>query len=300
VLAAGPLALAGCYDMHGLGPGADAGVDVPRPPVEDGGGIVLRDVMAIGDAPALTCPIARADASCLESFAIPAGLPVELPFQFDGCGCCIETQCAVSVDAAARVLSLETHLCPDPCDCDTCITPTGTCSVPPLPLDALGEWTVRVNGTSAFRIGVIDPFDPVAPPPPGCATYAEIDDCGGAQPDFTMGPVRGCVEHHRPSDRDTLVLYEACGTCGEIPSACDASLLPRFTADLPPGADIQLHARRYFTGCDVDCPDVCIEQRFECALPPLAPGEYYRVFVDGELAHSFTAGAPDPATCLHP
>lgn len=293
-----PLAVAGCYDMHGVTRERDAGVDTLRLPVEDVG--LPRDVMAIGDDVPSFCPLVRADASCLASFAIPAGVPVELPFQFDGCACCAETECRVDVDLGSRTLELETHLCPDPCDCDACNTPRGTCSVPPLPLDAVGEWTVSVNGTNAFRIGVIDAFDPVVAPPPGCATYAEIDECAGAPPDFTTGPVRGCVEHHRLADREVLVLHDPCSTCGVIPSACDAIVSPRLTDDLPPGGDIQLHARTYFTGCDVDCPAVCIEQRYECALPPLVPGDFYRVFVDGEVVRSFVAGEPTAELCLHP
>lgn len=296
-----PLALlAGCYDEHGLGPDAGAGtppdatsapLDAPPTPPD---GLFPRDVAVAPDAPS-GCPLARADASCLESFAIQAGRAFELPFQYDGCGCCVATSCDVSVDAASRTLRLATGLCADPCDCDACITPRGTCAVPPLPVSALGQWTVEVNGTVAFGIGVVDASDPTATPaPPGCATYAERDECGGAVPDLTTGPVRGaiCVEVADRAERRVLRLHATCWSCGMLDSACDALLLPRFTDELPPGADIQLHARDYATACDVDCPGVCLEHVRECDFPRLEAGSYYRVFVDGEEQLAFVEGEP--------
>lgn len=290
------VAVAGCFDMHGRPGERDAGL-------RDGGMAVRdassRDVMSIDDAGEPRCPLLRADATCLESFALPAGVPFELPFEFDGCGCCVETECEVSVNAAERTLSLATHLCPDPCDCDACNVPRGTCSVPPLPLGSVGEWTVEVNGTAAFVIGVTDSLDPDVAPPPGCATYAEIDDCGGARPDFTTGPLRGaCVLHgFATNGREVLRLGDDCWGCGEIDSACDVVVTPRLTDDLPPGADITLHARNYFTSCDVDCPGVCLEHTRECALPELTPGDFYRVFVDGEVVSSFIGGDTEPSGC---
>jgi hypothetical protein len=191
----GPWA-SGCYEMHGTdadsGPPVDARgptpadsdllLDVPLPPPPDVG----LDGLTIVPR----CPAVRADATCLESFAIEAYRPFLLPFQFDGCACCADTECFAHADEASRTISLTTHLCPDPCDCDACNTPTGSCSVPAL--TELGQWTVEVNGTAAFTIGVVDASDPIhSPAPPGCATYAELDECGGAPPDFTTGPVRG-------------------------------------------------------------------------------------------------------------
>ena len=254
------LVTAGCYDSHG-GLLFGVGSPVPRdagplaPPTRDASDSPRLDASrrdaAVGlgpDAPfgrhaPATCPLARPDASCVSSFAMPAGTPFGLPFQFDGCGCCTETTCDVTVDAAARTLRLSTRLCPDPCDCDGCYTPRGTCSVPPLPHDALGQWTVEVNDVDAFVIGVVDAFDPTLGPPPGCATYAEPDTCG-APVDFTMGPVRGdiCVEHVVLSDREALRLHAGCWTCGDIDSVCESIVTPRFTDDLPPGGDITLDA----------------------------------------------------------
>jgi hypothetical protein len=111
-----------------------------------------------------------------------------------------------------------------------------------------------------------------------------------------MGPVRGdvCVEHAVLSDREVLRLRSSCWGCGDLDSACDAIVAPRLTDDLPPGGDITLHARRYGTNCDVDCPGACIEHVRECALPPLEAGGVYRVRVDGEILRTFIQGEPSP------
>lgn len=294
-------ALSGCYDMH-QGSGTDAGRAIDAPllvtppdgsPPWDASSFVRIDAPSPPDA-ALTCPVVRPDASCLESFAIPAGVASALPYQFDGCGCCVDTACVVEVDEAARTLRLTTTLCPDPCDCDACVIPRGTCEVPPL--RALGEWTVETNGTAAFTIGVVEVSDPTfAPAPPGCATYAEIDECGGARPDFSTGPVHGSVCRTLSRDgasRQVLRLTEDCGSCGDVDSSCEVILAPRLTDDLPPGGEITLHAAHYGTACDVDCPDLCIRHERECELPPLVSGDFYRVYVDGEVVLSFVGGEP--------
>ncbi len=287
--------LVGCYDMHqGAGADASSSLDATSPltpadvGLRDAGG-PGNDALFLTDA-ALTCPLVRPDSSCLESFAIPAGVPSSLPYQFDGCGCCVDTMCAVEVDEAARVLRLTTTLCPDPCDCDACVIPRGTCDVPPL--RALGEWTVETNGTAAFTVGVVEVSDPTfAPAPPGCATYAAIDGCGGAPPDFTTGPERGAVCLIETSNgQQALTLTQSCTSCGELNSACDTLVVPRLTDDLPQGADITLHARDYATSCDVDCPGECIPHVRTCALPPLVLGDFYRVRVDGEVIYTFRYG----------
>lgn len=306
VLGSALLLVSGCYDMHGMGSDAGPPIDALRTTVPADGDFVRdaswprpgdagRDVLTIVPH----CPEVRADATCLESFALEAHRPFVLPFQFDGCGCCVETECFVRADEATRTLSLTTHLCPDPCDCDACITPTGGCSVPAL--TELGQWTVEVNGTVAFAIGVVDSSDPIhAPAPPGCVTYAEIDECGGAVPDLTTGPVHGSVcRSTRGDGREVLLLTDECWGCGDLDSSCTAIASPRLTDDLPPGADITLTARQYGTNCDVDCPGACIRHTRECALPELVRGEHYRVLVDGEVALSFVGGEPI-APCAAP
>lgn len=297
------LFVGGCYEMHGTGSDAGLPIDARLTTTPADGSLLLDTAVPPPDVglDGLTivphCPAVRADATCLESFAIEAYRPFLLPFQFDGCACCAETECFAHADEASRTISLTTHLCPDPCDCDACNTPTGSCSVPAL--TELGQWTVEVNGTAAFTIGVVDASDPIhTPAPPGCATYAEIDECGGATPDFTTGPVRGsvCRATARGDLREVLRLTDPCWSCGELDSSCTAILTPRLTDDLPPGGDITLTARRYTTNCDVDCPGVCLEHTRDCDLPPLVPGDYYRVLVDGEVALSFVEGEPS-ATC---
>lgn len=73
--------LPGCYEAHGLG-GRDAGARV----LEAGRPDVLFTVLDAAIDPDVPsgCPLARPDATCLESFALVAGRPFELPFQFDG------------------------------------------------------------------------------------------------------------------------------------------------------------------------------------------------------------------------
>lgn len=289
------LLLPACYDMHGLEGRLDAGgpIDVDAAPRPDVWMPPTSDAGPVADVPSL-CPLVRADASCLESNAIVAGRPFELPFQYDACACCPETSCSVSVDEASRTLRLSTGLCLDRCDCDACNTPRGTCTVPPISEAALGQWTVEVNGTAAFRIGVVPGDSPIEPPLRACSTYAEIDDCGGASPDFTMGPIRGdvCVEAVAHADRTTLRLTDHCWGCGRIDSACEVSVFERLTADLPPGYDIQLHAGAYDTACDVDCPAVCTPHTRECDIPALDPAAFNRVMIDGEFVAAFGGGAP--------
>ena len=293
------LGLPGCYDSHGAGArdgGArDAGrvFEAGRPDVP----FTALDASSAPDAPS-ACPLLRPDATCLESFALIAGRPFELPFQYDTCGCCIETSCDVAMDVGARTLRLSTGLCPDPCDCDACVTPRGTCAVPAIPVSATGQWTVEVNGTVAFSIGVVEDEPGLVPGPSGCATYAEIDECGGGVPSLTTGPVTGdiCVHVQDRFDRRVLTLESRCWSCGQIDSECRAIVSERLTDDLPAGGDITLHARDYWTACDVDCPEVCIDHVRECDLPPLDPGSFYRVFVDGRLVHSFVEGGAS-TTC---
>ena len=298
----GSLLAAGCYETHRApendAAARDAGLLAappdPRAPRDAG-----LDALTL----APRCPAVRADATCLASFAIPAARPFELPLQFDGCACCPDIECFARADEATRTLSLSTHLCPDACDCATCSTPRGSCAVPAL--SAVGPWTVEVNGTRAFAIDVLDLSAPnQTPPPPGCATYAELDECGGAQPDLSGSSVRGSVCRVRgPGERtrlriDTSEGRGTCWSCGDVDASCDVSVVPRSTDDLPAGGDIMLTARRYESGCDWDCPSVCEEHSRECELPPLVPGNVYRVFIDGELALSFVEGETSGACAL--
>lgn len=302
VLPLGLVLVAGCYEMHGVG-GADSGErpDAGRPPSPDATTLPWDGGPWLPDVGAPSCPLVRADATCLDSFFIETGRSFELPFQFDGCGCCIETSCDVSVDPSTRTIRAFTHLCPDPCDCDACVVPRGTCLVPALAETDVGQWTVEMNGTAAFVIGVAEPEPGLVPGPAGCATYAEVDECGGAVPDFTTGPIRGdiCVEHGTFEERDLLRMRSSCWGCGQLDSACNTVVTERLTTDLPPGGDIVLLAREYATACDVDCPAVCVEHVRECELPPLVEGNFYQVFVDGERVHTFAAGEPT-TPCVAP
>lgn len=288
-------AIAGCYDMHGF-------VDHDAAVRDDAGRWLTpadvgppRDDAWYAPEPdaSLACPPARPVASCLESYVIPAGLPVTLPFELAGCGCCVATGCDVRVDEASRRVQLTTTACSDTCICDACNPIEGSCALPPL--HTLGPWIVEANGTIAFSIGVAEISDPTfVPPPPGCATYAAVDPCGGT-PDLTTGPAHGAVCRGQSRDgvgREVLRLVDPCGGCGTLDSVCEVIVSPRRTDDLPPGGNIELLARTYGTSCDVDCPGVCVRRERDCELPPLRVGDYYRVLVDGVAVLDFVEGEP--------
>lgn len=287
----------GCWLAHETPMGIRGGREDAGPHPGDGGAAVSDAAASDGGIPhpPLRCEPLRADVTCLESFAVEPGRPFELPFAFDQCGCCVETECAVSVDAATQTLSLTTTLCPDPCDCDACVTPTGTCSVP-----ALGEglWQVIVGGAPAFQLPVIADAG-FAPPPPGCATYAEPDRCAPSTPfaSIPLDPMSVCVESGPShSTLDVVRLHESCGTCTTLDAPCYAALEPRLTDDLPPGGEIRLVVGEYGTACDVDCPGVCVPRDYECIVPRLVPGDLYRVWMGDTAVSRFVAGDPS-AVC---
>lgn len=282
----------GCFLDHGRGAGArDAG---PTAEPDAGGDPPPRIVDAGRPPPSMpppppptTCPQVRADATCLESFLLPPRVAFELPIAFDSCGCCAETECIVEVDRESQRLWLTTALCPDPCDCAACMTPRGSCEVPPLDV---GEWVVSVNGRDGFVLPVME--DPgFAPPPPACATYAQPDGCAPSDP--LEGPPlvadEVCVSASSTDDV-RIELVQDCPICELGFGPCDVSVEPRFTDDLPPGGEIRVAARNYVTACDVACTAECVQSTRTCFVPPLTPGHLYRVWVDGAEVTSFTAG----------
>lgn len=239
------------------------------------------------------CPPVRADATCLESWLVAPGVPFELPVTFDTCGCCAQTECRAEVTSVegAPTLRLTTTLCPDPCDCSVCRTPEARCAVPPL---SEGTWNVVVNGAPAFTLPVFADSG-LVPPPPACATYAEPDACSvsaGPLAESGWRPAQVCVsEELREGVPQTVVTaISDCWSCGDLEGQCLARIEPRFTDDLPPGGEIHLGPTRFSTFCDVDCPAVCMEHEQRCILPPLNPGDVYRVWADGETVMTFVAG----------
>lgn len=286
----------GCYLDHGRvggpvdagGPALDASVpahdasfpahDASRGPLD-------------ASLPPPRCAPTRADLTCLESFQVEPGRAFSLPYVFDQCACCAETECRVAVDRTTRTVSIATTLCPDPCDCAACNAPRGACDVPPLDE---GEWLVVANGAPAFVLPV-HPDSGLVPPPPACARYAEIDDsgCGPSTP-VPGRSVAGelCFETDpRPDGLDVIRLRSPCWPCADRLGPCVARLEPRFTDDLPPGGELFLEPTSYPIACDVDCPAVCVEQQIECFVPELVDGDLYRVHAGGRIVGAFTAGA---------
>lgn len=255
---------------------------------ECGGAGVADGGVAPPPVPLPRCPPTRADWACFDdAFAAPVGTPFELPVQLDTCACCAETECVVEADDASRTLRLTTALCPDPCDCDACFLPVVECEVPPL---REGDWTVVANGAEAFTLPVTDeePFTP-----PACATFAQEDSCALDERIETVPfpPEQICVAEHRLVDRAEVSLVRSCPDCAQLDGPCNVALHPRFTDDLPPGGDLHIDAATgHTTDCDVDCPAVCVERTQRCISPRLNDGEFYRVFYDGRVVGSFTAG----------
>lgn len=272
--------------LAGPPPPLDGGMPPPPPPRDAG-----RDA-------GLRCPLARASATCLESFLVSPGLPFELPVAFDTCGCCIDTECRVEVATVlgAPTLRLETTMCPDPCDCDACVMPEARCAVPAL---SEGLWNVVVNGAPAFALPVFADSG-VVPPPPACASYADPDRCAlseGPLDPSGWRPRRVCVHERGWEGGPTstaITVTNDCWGCGDLHGPCVASLQPRFTDDLPPGGEIFLAPTAFPSACDVDCPAICVESERRCLVPRLTPGDYYRVWADGEPMLTFIAGEPGP------
>lgn len=259
------------------GPRPDA-----RPPLVDAA------VLDAGPLPP-GCGPRRADSTCLASFLAPPGVPFTLPVTFEVCGCCPGTVCGARADPATRTLHLTTSLCEDPCDCDSCVTPTADCEVPPL---EAGMWSVVVNGAPAFQLPVFEDSG-VVPPPPACASYAAPDPCAS---DLLIDPIarvpnRTCVRDDL-AGRTELFLTHECLGCADLVGPCVVALEPRFTADLPPGGELRVLETTHTFECDVDCPEVCMRLERVCELPPLVPGDFYRVWMGDSLLTSFTAGVP--------
>jgi hypothetical protein len=289
-LAFAALVLSGCYLDHGFEP-RDAAVRVDGGPIlRDAGaprdGAIGIDARSAPDA-GLRCPLARAEWACFESFLIPPDRPFELPLSIDACDCCPMSECAVTVDAASRMLRATTTLCPGLCDCVACNPAVARCQVPGL---SQGVWTVEVNGTIAMRLPVAD--DPgLVPSPPACVDFAEADACTGegVLEGSRQRASRVCVTSGF-DDRLVLRIDDDCGTC-DREGPCTVTAEPRLTDDLPPGTDLRVVASRFFGACDGACPPACFETSRTCVIPPLPPGEVHRVFVEGVAPFTFVSGS---------
>jgi hypothetical protein len=163
--------------------------------------------------------------------------------------------------------------------------------VPPL---ARGLWRVIANGAPAFELPVEHDSGLIAPPP-GCATYAAVDECAPSSP-VPGRPWSGswpCAfpsAEGRPLDV-VRIRTSDCGRCNVLAGPCYATLSPRYTDDLPPGGDIDVAPSEYGTACDVTCSGECRPEVRDCVVPALTGGDFYRVSHDGRGIGSFTAGA---------
>ena len=257
--------------------------DVPPPP---------PGFMDAGSPP--MCAPDRANASCSPGPAAEAGRPFVLPVSFATCGCCPRATCTVDAVPRSNTILLTSGLCPDPCDCDGCgPPPEALCDVPALPA---GNWDVVVNGVPAFTL----PVRRLDEGAPWCATFADADACDtdGQILARTSVPDRVCVRERAgfSPEQASLELMWSCPSCADLFGPCDVTVEPRLTDDLPPGAEIFVNATMHVTECDVACDPVCTERTRECFMPPLQPGDLYRVWFEGRVMHHFVAGESEE-TC---
>ncbi len=276
--------VSGCFLAHSLdeepvGPlPSDAGLP------EDAGWLLPMDAGEQDAGSPLECPLVRADATCLSDIAAFPGVPFELPVIFDTCECCPPSECHVELDAEHRTLRLMTSLCADVCVCETCVAPRGWCAIPPLDP---GNWNVVVNGSPAFMLPVAPVWPGALGPQSMCMSFADPDRCATGEHIEPLGwrPDQVCVEPG-PGERWTVSAISSCWGC-QLEGPCIATLETRYTDELPGGGEIYLTPQRHSTTCEVDCPGVCTPFEQRCEVPPLVRGDFYRVWVDGEMVHSF-------------
>jgi hypothetical protein len=225
------------------------------------------------------CPALRADFVCLGDARVPSGTPSTLTLAFDACACCPSATCAVTVDDRARVVRVETGLCPDPCACDACVTPVVDCALPAL---ARGTWTVEAQGHPAFLL-TVEAAATGAPPSSACVMFASADSCAESAPlrGRPMRVAEACVEGRSTGlGEHEVVLVDDCGGCARD-GTCVVTATERLTDDLPPGRDVRVEASLYDGACDGACPPACFERRRRCRIPAGVPGTTDRVFVPG-------------------
>ena len=260
------LALAGCFGSHGEPGGSpDAG-----PPGADGGGIVPPPP-GDGGAPPPSCPERAIDLACYDT--IRAGVAFDLPVLFggrDSCFCGEAIDCRVGLGGEPNTLEMSTGLCVGGALCDACFPfVEGQCSLPPL---TAGEWTVRVNGAPAFSLDVT-PEGVFPERADVCVRSATRDDsCGILFPPVTGSHDGVCHEGMAyPDTRLPIEVMSSCGGCGAAAGPCEVTVFDDV---------IRVSPSTVWSGCDVDCPAVCVPRTDVCYTPPLAPG-IYRVMVDG-------------------
>ncbi len=293
-----PLLLLGCFDTHlndgDAGPprsdaGPPSGLDAGSPTRRDAGDPPPPPPL---DAGAPVCPPHRAFAGCSPAPGLVAvqGVPFEVPYRMDECGCCAGTECAVtSIDAGRRRLHLLTTLCPDPCDCADCNPVEGVCAIPGLP--AAGDWQVWINDAPAVTLPVRDAEGGPANPA-GCAAFAEDDGCDTEGDELIpnpWAPTSVCVRER--FGRQVIELSDDCWGC-EYQGPCLTYFQPGSV-----GGRLHLGAHRFSGPCDGACDTVCHEEVRHCEIPVLPEGDgLYEVVVDGEVRATLGRGAQASST----
>ncbi len=273
------LTLTACFGSHG-GTG-DAGSDTGAPPPDSGsvdGGV--SDSGSGGDSGpwdggTLGCPEAPLDLLC-GTDTVFAGVEQTIDVLIgasDRCYCGERIDCVARYGAEPFTLSIEAGLCADGALCDACFPYVdGTCTLPPL---EAGSWRVDINGEPALQLGVLEP-DVLPEMGAECTSPARVDDasCG-----ITWPPADG--DHDQvchpqavyPNTRAELEVTRNCGSCGESAGPCEVEIFDDV---------IRVRPSTVYSGCDVDCPAICVPRTDVCTTPPLPEGTW-RVFVEGAV-----------------
>ena len=92
---------------------------------------------------------------------------------------------------------------------------------------------------------------------------------------------------------DQIACEEACAreTCDPVQDRCDPALVKGACAGDCEGTCIMDGGSVLCEGaCDGACPEVCMPHTRTCAIPPLEPGGFHRVIVEGGPVFTFTGG----------
>lgn len=271
------LLLSGCFGSHGMTgsdtgtPATDGGVDSAM--VDTGTPPPDAAVDSGRDAgPGLECDPHDIGLVC-DHDVVTANRPSRITVKIGGLGQCFcgeRVQCVARRGAEPRTLELETGLCADGPLCDGCMPfVEGTCELPPL---EEGPWEVTVNGQPSFALQVIP--EGVAPEwGRTCATPAVVSrECGILWPPVEAYAVQVCHPAMVPAETHVAIqVDDHCAGCGDAAGPCQVTVFDDIVRVTP---------SKVYSGCDIDCPDMCMLRSDECVTPPIPEGTY-RLIVDG-------------------
>jgi hypothetical protein len=190
-----------------------------------------------------------------------------------------ECYCGEAIDCVARpgdepfTLAIDAGLCSDGALCDGCFPYVeGTCALPPL---EPGTWRVDVNGHPGLELQVLEPG--ILPERGAeCISPAIVDDpsCSIIWPPATNLHDQVChPQAVFTGSRAEIEVTTNCGSCGESAGPCEVEMFDDV---------IRVRPSTAYSGCDVDCPAICMPRTDVCTTPPLPEGTW-RVLVEGTV-----------------